>query len=106
MKQKLDIINNFDENANPAGGSVRGTGLSIDWQNGPLGRDGDRVEPNGAFVEGVIQSAISRLEHYQDSKFACQDNKNALTCLKSALTYLDSRTADRETREVEGTHKI
>ena len=96
--------NQQDENGNPTGGSVRGTGLSIDWQDGPLGRGEDRKEPNGAFVETVIDAARQRIQFYQDSKFKCRENDIALTKLEEALLWLNKRTADRDKRQVEGTH--
>ena len=105
MKQELFIENLNDENGNPAGGSVTGTGISINWQNGPLGRGDDRQEPNGAFVEGVIQAAISRLEYFQASRFSCHENAAALGHLRLALASLELRTKLREERGVEGTHQ-
>ena len=95
-----------DADGNPAGGCTSGTGFAMSWQNGPLGRDGDRKEPNGAFVEDVIGAVVDRLKFYQDSKFACDANKAAIKCLEGALDVLDRRTSDREKREVEGTHVI
>ncbi len=77
----------------------------ISWQNGPLGRGDDRREPNGAFVEDVIQAVIGRIEFYQQSEFACIENSVALTHLRKSLQALDERTKDRETRDVEGTHE-
>jgi len=99
--------NSTDENGNPTGGEVRGTGLSIDWQNGPLGRDESRMAPNGAFVETVIAAAKQRIEFYQDAangKFKCRENAMAITKLDEALMWLDKRTQAREARQVEGTH--
>lgn len=90
----------------PAGGSTTGTGISISWQDGPLGRGEERLEPNGAFVEGVIQAALGRLQHYQSTKFRCRENALAITKLEEALHWLDHRTADRERRDVEGTHNL
>lgn len=107
MKQKLRENHQTDENGNPAGGATAGQGIAIEWQNGPLGRGEDRKAANGAFVEGVIQAAIGRLEFYQTAnkrKFACRENAIALTHLETALLWLEKRTADREEREVEGTH--
>lgn len=104
MRQDISATNFNDENGNPAGGSVDGVGLLITWQNGPLGRDDERAEPNGAFVETVIASALQRIQYYQDSKFACSENQTAIFLLESALTVLDNRTKDREARAVEGTH--
>ncbi len=92
----------------PAGGSVEGTGLSIQWQNGPLGTGDERKEPNGAFVETVIAAAMQRIEWYQEvnnGKFNCIENDMALNHLKQALDHLDERTKSREARGVEGTHK-
>lgn len=104
MKQPLTCENLNDADGNPAGGSVSGTGINIEWQNGPLGRGADRKEPNGAFVEDVIAAAIQRIEYYQSTKFACRDNAAALSHLETALQHLNRRTAEREARAVEGTH--
>lgn len=99
------VSNNFsDSNGNPSGGTTYGRGFAIGWQNGPLGRDEDRSEPNGAFVEDVIVAAIDRIEFYQASRFNSGYNSRALEHLQSALVSLNARTADREGRAVEGTH--
>ena len=58
------VVNRSDSEGNPAGGCVNGIGLNIDWQNGPLGRDANRIEPNGAFVETVISAVVTRIEYY------------------------------------------
>ena len=101
---KCTIENNLDERGNPAGGFVSGVGLEIQWQNGPLGRGAERIEPNGAFVETVISAVIARIQHYQSTKFNCRENAIALTKLEEANLWLNKRTAEREAREVEGTH--
>lgn len=93
-----------DANGNPAGGCAYGTGFAISWQNGPLGRGEARLEPNGAFVEDIIAVARDRLEYYQQSRFNCEENEEAIQYLSLALDTLDSRTKDREQRDVEGTH--
>lgn len=93
-----------DENGNPAGGMYNTTGIRIDWQDGPLGCGPERKEPNGAFVENVIDAAIKRIAFYQASKFSCRENAIALTHLETALLWLNKRTQDRQRREVEGTH--
>lgn len=105
MLGKYEATNNLDENGNPTGGQVTGVGLSIQWQNGPLGRDGDRKEPNGAFVETVIAAVIQRIEAYQRSKFNCRENALAITKLEEALHWLDARTKRREDSKIEGTHE-
>ena len=106
MRQSLSYANLLDADDNPAGGWVRGTGIAVDWQSGPLAVDGQRVEPNGAFVEGVIEAAKRRLEHYQETKFRCRENALAITKLEEALHWLDHRTADRTARGVEGSHEL
>lgn len=96
-----------DLRGTPMGGATYGKGFAISWQNGALGGpSGVRSEPNGAFVEDVIQAAVDRLEYYQGSKFACQENAQALDYLSLALSSLHSRTKSREARGVEGTHQV
>ena len=107
MLDKFQAENKVDENNNPAGGYVIGTGLKIEWQNGPIGRGAERIEPNGAFVETVIAAVVQRIEFYQtasNKKFACRENAIAITKLEEALLWLNKRTVDREKRQVEGTH--
>lgn len=105
MRQEITEMHNLDPvTGAPAGGTTAGVGIQIQWQNGPLGRGADRVSPNGAFVEGVIQAALGRLQHYQSTKFNCRENALAITKLEEALHWCQHRTADREARAVEGTH--
>ena len=95
-----------EQTGNPSGGISSGRGFTISWQNGPLGRGNDRKEPNGAFVEDVLDAVIERIEFYQHSKFECSENADALLALREAAKFLDMRTKGREAREVEGTHKV
>lgn len=105
MRQEIwqDHLN--DIAGNPAGGRTTGTGIAIDWQNGPLGTGPDRIEPNGAFVEGVLAAALGRLEYYQQGRFRCSENAEAMNHIVAALHALDSRTRARVERGVEGTHQ-
>ena len=97
-----------DSEGRPAGGSTYGRGFAIAWQNGPLvdPATGERGEPNGAFVEDIIQTVIDRLEFYQKGQFACPENARALGYLTCALGALNARTEAREARGVEGTHEV
>lgn len=104
MQQPLTSHHFTDTCGNPAGGQTFAPGLCIAWQNGPLGRGEDRLEPNGCFVETVIKAAVDRLEYYQGTQFASTYNAQALENLNAALEALHARTADRESRQVEGTH--
>jgi hypothetical protein len=106
MRQTLRSTQKFDSEGNPAGGITEAEGLEINWQDGPLGRGEDRKQPNGCFVETVILAAIDRLEFYQNSKFRCDANKQTIAKLNEALRCLEARTADREARDVEGTHDV
>lgn len=108
MKQRLTEKHLLDKNGNPSGGTTDGVGIHITWQDGPLGRGVDRIEPNGAFVEGAIQAALGRLQFFQTasgSKFSCRENALAITKLEEALLWLGKRTSEREERDVDGTHK-
>ena len=107
MSKKLIVGNHhLDSDGNPAGGITTGVGICINWQVGPLGRGEERKDPNGAFVEGVIEAAIDRLEFYQRSKFSCTENASAITYLDHAMQALIDRTLEREERRVEGTHAV
>jgi len=98
-----DVVNGREL---PAGGFVQGTGLRIDWQNGPLGRvgSGERIEPNGAFVETALEAVLQRIEYYQTA-FPCEENAKAIDHINFALHYLNERTARRVQANVEGTHE-
>jgi hypothetical protein len=103
MIQDVVIENNLDSDGNPAGGVAVGNGLLVRWQNGPLGRGEERQEPNGAFVEDVLSVVLARLRFYQETKFACHENAEAIHYVEQAITMLQRRTAARESRGVEGT---
>lgn len=103
--QQFDAQNRLDADGNPAGGFVSSVGLSITWQDGPLGRGADRREPNGAFVETVLRAALQRIESYQEGQFRSRENALAITKIEEALHWLGARTARREAQGVEGTHE-
>ena len=95
----------FSTDGVPDGGQSFGPGFCIAWQRGTLGTGENRTEPNGAFVETIIEVAIGRLEHYQDSMFKCEENELAIANLRAALRCLSERTQRRERLGIEGTHK-
>ena len=104
--ENCTIENINDASGNPGSGAVKGVGLDIAWQNGPLGREPHRTPPNGAFVETVLSAVLQRIQYYQDSPFGCRENAIAITKIEEALLWLDKRTRDRETRQIEGTHTV
>ena len=106
MMQEINCSNRVDDKNNPTGGHVSGEGIDIRWQDGPRGTSPKNKAANGAFVEGVIQAAIQRLQFFQETKFECVENSNAIQGLTIALKALNSRTALRQERMVEGQNKI
>lgn len=107
MSTQTFTAENFnDVTGRPAGGYVRAKGIAIRWQDGPLGRVGsdERIEPNGAFVETVLEAAKQRIEYYQ-RKFPCRENADAIVGIKFAIGSLNARTYRRVEQNVEGTHE-
>lgn len=96
----------YDSEGNPSGGNTFGRGFAISWQNGPLCVNGEMIEPNGAFVEDIIKAAVHRLEFYQQSKYRCDYNAEAIQFLELALEALNTRTQDRRSRSVEGKYEL
>lgn len=78
-------------------GELLGT---IHFQEGPIKENG----VNGVCNEDLIAMVICRLEHFQESEYACRENALAITKLEEALLWLRKRTMGREKRGVEGTH--
>lgn len=110
MEQGIEAENWTDIDGAPNGGFARvftpgsmRPVLAITWQQGPLGRGDDRLTPNGVFVETVLVVARQRLAHYQESKFACTENNEAIGHIDAALEAMHDRTRAREARGVEGT---
>lgn len=105
MRQGIKERHGLDRKGNPAGGSTTGVGLSIVWQDGPLGRGPSRKHPNGAFVEDVLDAVLGRLEFYQCTRFKCIENATAIEHIQVALRALEERTRRRESEGTEGTHE-
>jgi hypothetical protein len=55
--------------------------------------------------EDLIAMVITRLQHFNQTDFACRENSMAITKLEEALLWLRKRTIGRENRGVEGTHE-
>lgn len=107
MQQAFTSTHENDESGRPAGGHSEATGISVTWQNGPLGRAGtdERIEPNGAFVETLIAIAADRIRYYNENGFGCRENSLAITKLEEAIHWLNARTSRRTQQGVEGTHE-
>lgn len=65
----------------------------------------DNNKENGFTLEGVIASAIDRLEHFNTGQFKCDHNDRALEHLRAALKELNDRVEDRKARNVYNTDK-
>ena len=82
-------------------GEIKTDRFRIRWQDGPLNRArGDKA--NGAFVEDVLEVCRRRLQHYQQSKFSCMENRIAINRITDALISLTARRHDRVSRGVQG----
>ena len=98
------VGHNWTKDGNPTGGYAQGTGLKINWQDGPIDRDaGDK--PNGTFVEDILEVCKRRLEFYEESRFSCEENASALLSIKHAIAALLLRRKDRAARGVLGKHE-
>lgn len=75
-------------------------GSTIIFQNGPIAESG----VNGVTQEVLLAIIIDRLQSFQNGPFKSRENAVALTHLETAKLWLFSRTLDRMSRGVEGTH--
>lgn len=91
-----------DEQGRPSGGCSAGIGYTISWQRGPCREPEDR---NGAFLIEVLESCAMRLDHYQGSEFACDENASAAGYLDAAVAALKSRRDRRRDAGTLGTHE-
>ena len=76
--------------------------VELPFQHGPIGE----VGVNGLTNEVLLAIVIDRLEGFQTSKWACEENAQALSYCKEALAQLELRTLARTARGVEGTHNV
>jgi hypothetical protein len=73
----------------------------INFQNGPIKECG----VNGVTQEALLAIVIDRLRSFQQGPFAGDYNARALECFEQGLEWLQKRTKDRISRNVEGTHQ-
>lgn len=76
-------------------------GYPIHFQNGPI----QSIGINGISQEALLAIVKDRLEGFQSGPFACNANQNALESVNQAINALLSRTIERTSRGVEGTHE-
>jgi len=75
--------------------------ITFKIQNGPI----KEVGVNGCQVDTLIWTALQMIEGL-NKDFPCEENKEAIRDLDSALSWLTKRRRDREERDVEGTSQI
>ena len=85
-----------DTEGNHDGGVSTGIGFTIAWQRGSL----NEADRNGAFLIEVVEVCLNQIEYFQDGKFQCQENAEAIFHLEQAIASLKSR---RNRREQDGT---
>lgn len=80
------------ESGQPIGGVSVGEGLSISWHDGPLGRVHPSQEQNGATLEDVAETLISRCEFYQQHPSSVSIGTGlAIQKFKEGLFWLSTR---------------
>ena len=77
--------------------------IQMPWQDGVVD---PAVGANGMTVEALQQAIISRLEAFQTTKFACEENVEALRNAKQALHWMNARREERFNRDVLNTHTV
>lgn len=71
----------------------------IQFQRGPIQENG----VNGVSNEALIAIVIDRLQGFNEGPYRCRENSLAITHLEEAMHWLNHRTMDRLSRNVEGT---
>lgn len=75
---------------------------TIKFQNGAM----KEADLNGVFNEDLIIIVIHRLECFQESKFNCKENQEAIGHLEDALKSLRARTNKRRENGTIGTMAV
>lgn len=74
----------------------------VEFQNGPI----QEVGVNGLTNEDLLHMVRLRLEGFQNSPYACDENAKALHYVNETIAALAERTKGRIDRGVEGTHVV
>lgn len=74
-------------------------------EKAPVQPDSSELETvnDGTTNEEVLAMLIDRMQYLQ-GKFPCRENAIIITKLEESLMWLNKRTSDRITRNVEGKH--
>ncbi|UNA01564.1 hypothetical protein MG295_00147 [Bacillus phage vB_BcgM] len=99
---KPNYVHNAPHRFQVVGTEDRDTLALIRFQEGAIKEHG----VNGVTNEDLIAMIMKRIECFQETKFACDDNEEALKGLRKALYHLTARTRERKARGVEGTTQV
>lgn len=99
----VECLDIFDERGNVAGGYVEGTGMHIDWQDGPAGPE---RRFTGSTVDDALLGVKHRIESYQMTKYAHPANAAALHHVTEAIYALNGREKERQDAGVIGTEEL
>ena len=99
---KVIVAGHQYELQNASGSRIIGTLFFIHKKLGENGKL--ELVKDGTTTEEVLSVLIDRIEYLQ-TKLPCKENEGALASLRQALKFLNQRTASRDERGVEGTHK-
>lgn len=78
-----------------------GTGLRIEWQEGPFLENG----PDGSMPEQPVRALLHRIEDL-DAALPCPQNRKIVEHLNAILGLFDERTRERNARGVLGTTRV
>ena len=94
---RISACDAYGEPIGPLGQFAR-----VQFQDGPIKEAGI----NGTTHEDLLGIVMHRLNSFQSGQFACFENGKALAAVEEAMFWLNKRTADRQARNVEGTHTV
>lgn len=72
------------------------------FQQGPCKENGT----NGVGNEDLLLMVLTRLQAFQNGKYACKENDMAITKIEEALMWLRKRTNKRKMQGILGTHLL
>ena len=107
--KQIEIVSYVDKNNDPYKYDISYVDVNgqkqtqtINFQHGPVKEYGI----NGVTMEYLLVIIADRLKAFQNSKFACGENEQALMNVNDALDILNHRTRKRIERGVEGKNVV
>lgn len=94
-------ISGFNLDNNPEAPEGTTNEIVLYFQNGVTPENG----LNGITPEALLEILIHRFEGFQQGKFACTENEEALTHMRGAVEAIQKRIANRKDRGVHNTYE-